>query len=119
MYSGITFDLPALFDERDERAAPARVPGPVPVVRGAPVWLLYRGRFAVHDRLPLRSVRDRAAAGRRRHAIGLEEGRMRPDNAAALVGAGMVSVLLFPLLALQLRGGRVVPNLDAAAQEGF
>ena len=28
---------------------------------------------------------------------------MRSDNAAALVGAGMVSVLLFPLLALTLR----------------
>ena len=44
---------------------------------------------------------------------------MRPENAAALVGAGMVSVLLFPLLALRLRGRRIVRNMDAAAQEGF
>ena len=37
-------------------------------------------------------------------AIGLEEGHMRPDNAAALVGADMVSVLVFPLVALVLAG---------------
>lgn len=35
--------------------------------------------------------------------IGVATGRMRTDNAAALVGAGMPSVLLFPLIALTLR----------------
>ena len=35
--------------------------------------------------------------------IGLETGNMRPENAAALVGAAMVSVLVFPLVALRLR----------------
>ena len=43
--------------------------------------------------------------------IGLEEERMRPENAAALVGAGMVSVLVFPLAALTLRGRRSQPGL--------
>jgi hypothetical protein len=35
--------------------------------------------------------------------IGVATGRMRTENAAALVGAAMLSVLLFPLSALLLR----------------
>ena len=35
--------------------------------------------------------------------IGLETGRMRPQNAAALVGAAMLSVLIFPFLAFMWR----------------
>ena len=31
--------------------------------------------------------------------IGLSTGTMRPENAAALVGAGVMSVLFFPLIA--------------------
>ena len=31
----------------------------------------------------------------------MESGHMQPDNAAALVGAGALSVLVFPLLALE------------------
>jgi len=36
-------------------------------------------------------------------AIGLQDGVMIPANAAALVGAGVVSVLVFPAVALLLR----------------
>jgi hypothetical protein len=36
--------------------------------------------------------------------VGIESGRMEPENAAALVSAGLLSVLIFPLLALALRG---------------
>ena len=35
--------------------------------------------------------------------LGVSTGRMRRDNAAALVGAAMLSVLIFPLVALALR----------------
>jgi Kef-type K+ transport system membrane component KefB len=35
--------------------------------------------------------------------IAVETGKMRPVNASALVGAGMVSVLVYPLMALSLR----------------
>ena len=34
--------------------------------------------------------------------IGTESGRMLPENAAALVGAGMVSVLVYPLTGFSL-----------------
>ncbi len=36
--------------------------------------------------------------------IGTEAGKLDSGAAAALVGAGMLSVLLFPLIALRLRG---------------
>ena len=35
--------------------------------------------------------------------VGIETGRMRSDNAAAMVGAGLVSVVLFPIVALAIR----------------
>lgn len=35
--------------------------------------------------------------------VGLATGRMRTDSAAALVGAAVLSVLIFPLVALALR----------------
>jgi hypothetical protein len=54
--------------------------------------------------------------------IGTSEGRMLPENAAALVGAGLLSALVFPALGLRLlrRGGgpegdisgRIVPPAD-------
>ena len=35
--------------------------------------------------------------------IGVKSGQLKPETAASLVGAGMVSVLLFPITALTLR----------------
>ena len=35
--------------------------------------------------------------------IGLQNGSMLPENAAALVGAGVLSVAIFPLLAVRLQ----------------
>ena len=37
-------------------------------------------------------------------AIGVRSGKLNLETAASLVGAGMLSVLLFPVLALSLRG---------------
>ena len=43
--------------------------------------------------------------------IGVDTGRMLPENAAALVGAGMLSVLVFPLLGFsRLRRAHVIPE---------
>jgi Kef-type K+ transport system membrane component KefB len=72
------------------------------VVRGLPAWL-YR-----HD-LPPNSMR---ALGVLQSAglpllvvitgLGVESGQMRSDNAAALVGAGLLSVIIFPIVGLAL-----------------
>ena len=34
--------------------------------------------------------------------LGVATGQMRPDNAAALVGAGLLSVVLFPIIGLDI-----------------
>ena len=105
--SGLTFDLPALFESA---TSVLRLPVFLALfllVRGLPVLLLYRGATADRERLPLALTSATALPlVVAITTIGLEEGRMRPDNAAALVGAGMVSVLIFPLVALTLRGRR-------------
>jgi ABC-type molybdate transport system permease subunit len=36
-------------------------------------------------------------------SLAVEAGKMRPENAAALVGAGRISVFVYPLVALPLR----------------
>ncbi|HEY3942166.1 MAG TPA: cation:proton antiporter [Acidimicrobiales bacterium] len=90
------------------------------VVRGVPTLLWYRRALPRVQRLPLALF---SATGLPLivviTAIGTSEGRMRPENAAALVGAGMLSVLLFPMLGLRsLRAasgaarGTVEPPLD-------
>jgi len=50
-------------------------------------------------------------------AIGLSTGVMIPANAAALVGAGVLSVLVYPLIAIALaRRGRTGPGVSDAAE---
>ena len=118
--SGVKFDLPALFASAESILRLPLFLALFFVVRGAPVLLFYRNEVPRHDRLPLMLTSATAlplvvAVTE----IGLEEGRMLPENAAALIGAGMVSVLLFPLIALQLRGRHLGRNPAAASQEGF
>jgi Kef-type K+ transport system membrane component KefB len=102
--TGMDYDLDALLSSA---SALALVPGFAALfllVRGLPVWLLYRGDLAAADRPPLALFC--AAALPLLVAItelGTEAGVMRDDEAVALVGAGMLSVLVFPLLALSLR----------------
>ena len=51
--------------------------------------------------------------------IGVQTGRMMPDNAAAIVGAGMLSILLFPITALLSRRYTTIPTaiVTTRAQE--
>lgn len=70
------------------------------VVRGLPVLFFFRSRLP--DREPLQLALY-AATGLPLivaiSEIGLATGVMLPENAAALVGAGLLSVLVFPMLA--------------------
>ena len=118
--SGVKFDLPALFASVESILRLPLFLALFFIVRGAPVLLFYRKDVPRPDRLPLMLTSATAlplvvAVTE----IGLEEGRMLPENAAALVGAGMVSVLVFPLIAIQLRGKRLARNPAAASREGF
>jgi Kef-type K+ transport system membrane component KefB len=122
--SGINFDLHALEHQ-------PKVLLLVPVftliflfTRGLPTWAFFRG---VMTRIETRSLAFLAATGLPIivviTTIGVEEHRMKPQNAAALVAAGMLSVLVYPLLALGWLGkGRgtmaAPPRTGQAADDG-
>jgi Kef-type K+ transport system membrane component KefB len=84
------------------------------VVRGVPALVLYRGQLDRAQRLPLAMFSATALPlVVVITEIGVASGRMRPENAAALVGAGMLSVLIYPLVgfALLRRAGVVAGPL--------
>lgn len=104
IYTGITFDLEALF-------ADGRTTAMLPIfllllllVRGVPSML---GAAAGSSRRDLAATALLGATGLpiivAVTAIGVDAGDLSSGTAAALVGAGMLSVLLFPLIALLIR----------------
>ena len=114
--SGMRFDLDAL---TDSPTTLLRVPLFLAlffVVRGVPTLVLYRRDVAKRDVLPLALLASTALPlVVAITEIGLQTDRMKPENAAALVGAGMLSVLLFPYLAFALRRGAAGAH-DAAIE---
>lgn len=101
--SGAQMDLPALFASANSIARVPLFLLLLLVVRGAPA-LLYRNELDAGDQrllalfsatsLPLIVVITE---------VGKASGKMQSANAAALVGAGILSVLIFPLIGLTLR----------------
>jgi Kef-type K+ transport system membrane component KefB len=110
--SGMGFDVDAFVDEP---VTLLRVPLFLVlflVARGTPVFLLYRHDVARFDLVPMALLSATALPlVVAITEIGLDTGRMKSANAAALVGAAMLSVLIFPYVALMLR--RRHPSLDA------
>lgn len=102
--TGMGFDLDALLDSP---SAIALVPGFALLflaARGLPAWLLYRGQLERRERASLALFS--AAALPLIVAIteiGTDTGVMATEEAVALVGAGMLSVLVYPLVALVIR----------------
>jgi len=105
--SGMEFDLDALFSSVSTFLRLPVFLALILLCRGLPVFLLYRRKEDLErrDRWPLAFL---SATGLPLIVaitqIGVETGRMRSATAAALVGAGMLSVFLYPLLALRIRG---------------
>lgn len=101
--SGAQMDLPALFASADSLARVPLFLALLLLVRGLPA-LLYRKELDGGDQrllalfsatsLPLIVVITE---------VGKAAGRIQHANAAALVGAGILSVLIFPLIGLSLR----------------
>ncbi len=99
--TGMDYDLDALFSNPESLVL---VPGFALlflVGRGLPAMLLYRGELSRNDRISLALFSGAAlpllvAITQ----IGLDTHTMRPEVAVSLVGAGMLSVLVYPLLAL-------------------
>jgi Kef-type K+ transport system membrane component KefB len=90
------------------------------LVRGLPVHFVFRKELAARERTQLMlctatSLPLIVALTE----IGLRNGTMLPANAAALVGAGVLSVLLFPLSAVLLnRSGSDAADAHEATTEG-
>jgi Kef-type K+ transport system membrane component KefB len=113
--SGMKFDLDALVGSS---SALLKLPLFVAlffVVRGTPALVLYRGILGGRDRLALAFY----AATQLPLVVAIttvarETGHMRSGTAAALVGAAIVSTLVFPLVGMRLRRGRI----EEAAEEG-
>src|SRR5205823_13402803 len=101
--TGMNFDLPALCSSvRSLLELPLFVVLFL-VVRGLPAWLLSRPVLPEASRpalalLPATQLPLIVAIT----TLGLQQQQMRPSTAAAMVGAGMLSVFIFPLLALTL-----------------
>jgi Kef-type K+ transport system membrane component KefB len=75
------------------------------VIRGLPSMLVYRKVLPLRQRAEMTFITATALPLLVALAeIGLRDGRMLPANAAALVGAGVLSVLVFPAVAMALAG---------------
>lgn len=74
------------------------------VVRGVPALLLYAKELGLKDRLALAFYSStQLPLVVAITTIGVASGRMRPSTSAALVGAGMISVMVFPIIGSRLR----------------
>lgn len=99
--TGVTYDLDALLNSTKALVMVPLFLVSFLVVRGVPVLLYRKDLTDPNDRRAL--VFFSATALPLVVAIttlGVEAEQMRPSTAAALVGAGMVSVILFPLLGM-------------------
>src|ERR1700761_2438255 len=114
--SGITFDLPAVGNVRAS-AQLGMFFALFLIVRGAPALLLYRGVLGARDRaalafycateLPLVVAIT---------TLAVDTGHMRTSTAAGLVGAAMLSTLVFPFVGLALRRRSEAEGLGLAGQ---
>lgn len=83
------------------------------VVRGVPSLLLYRKVLDGRDRAALAFFSStQLPLVVAITTIAVEAGEMRASTSAALVGAAILSTLVFPLVGLQLRKGRVEGDLE-------
>ena len=85
------------------------------VVRGLPALLVYRGVLVTRMRTALALLQSTALPLIVVITeIGTSTGRMHQDNATALVAAGMLSVLVYPLAGFAVLGDNSVPGDDAS-----
>ncbi len=105
--SGMEFDLDALTSSAEAVLKMIMFVGLFLVVRGIPALLLYSREFT--------AMRDRAALAFYFSTelplvvaittIAVDQGHMKSSTAAGLVGAAIISTLVFPLVAMRLRRG--------------
>lgn len=102
--AGMKFEISALWSAPMAPIQVVLLLGLLVIVRGIPVFL-YKKELSSEEKLPFALY---SATGLPLiviiSEIGVSSGLMPPDRAAILVSAGMISVLLFPILAFKLQG---------------
>jgi Kef-type K+ transport system membrane component KefB len=107
--TGMRFNLDAVIGEADGIAKLVLFLALMLVVRGLPTFVLARRALPVVSER--RALALYASTGLPLivavTTLGIADGEMRTDTAAGLVGAGMVSVLVYPILAGMVRTARL------------
>jgi Kef-type K+ transport system membrane component KefB len=89
------------------------------VVRGLPALFFYRHDLPMRGRVQMMLLTATALPLLVALAeIGLESGVMLPENAAALVGAGVLSVIVFPAVAVGLARSGARPLVPTQGRDG-
>jgi Kef-type K+ transport system membrane component KefB len=89
------------------------------VVRGLPALFFYRRDLPMRGRVQMMLLTATALPLLVALAeIGLESGVMLPENAAALVGAGVLSVIVFPAVAVGLARSGARPLVPTQGRDG-
>ena len=113
--SGMELDVGALFSGASGLAKMFLFLALFLIVRGTPALLLYRGLLGARDRAALAFMSStQLPLVIAITTIATATGHMRNSTAAALVGAAVLSTLIFPLLALRLRRTRGVEAVALA-----
>jgi Kef-type K+ transport system membrane component KefB len=114
--SGVKFDLDALFSSVGTVLKLPLFLGLFLVVRGVPAMLMYRSVMDFRDRVALAFLcATQLPLVVAITTLAVADGHMRSSTAAALVGAAVVSTLVFPLVGLRLRGARTVVEHESAS----
>jgi len=103
--SGMNLDVAALFATPADVAKLLLFFVLMLIVRGTPALLLYRGVLGRRDRAALALLSStQLPLVLAITTLASASGHMRPTTAAALVGAAVLSTLVFPVLGLRMRG---------------
>jgi len=118
--SGMKLDIDALFASVASVMKMVLFFGLFLVVRGTPALLLYRDVLDARARAALALMSStQLPLVLAITTLAVETGHMRPSTAAALVGAAVLSTLVFPILGLRLRGdiaeGTLATEVSASA----
>jgi Kef-type K+ transport system membrane component KefB len=102
------FDLGSLFESASALSKLPLFLALFLLVRGVPAFLLYIGLFDARDRMALAFyLATELPLVVAITTVAIETGHMRVSTASALVGAAILSTLVYPLVAMRLRRGRV------------
>ena len=111
--SGMRFDLDSLVESPGAMAKLVLFFVLFLVVRGLPAIVLYRAVLDARDRAALAFFSStQLPLVVAITTIAVDTGKMRASTSAALVGAAILSTMVFPLVGLHLRKGRAAGDLE-------